>query len=274
MNDDRRAVGGLVAFVAILLGWVLTGAGSPARPAYAASEPAAQVTGGEEPRSTCRAAPRATGPGGRRAPRMVRPSSASGPRGGLHVATGRMPLPEPAHPWSGAIRSSAMSRSARWSVCRSLGGGPEILAVQVTERTCRWAATCSSHHARRATVREGRRSGRWWLRGAGGLGIDPVTVGEAIRTGPGVMPVLGAGQVGDEDLDAIAAYLVYLRGTRGRPAAWRSAGPDHSSKAMSPGCGHRPVASRGSPDRAEGPFVTDRERWIERPWRPHSASRS
>jgi ubiquinol-cytochrome c reductase cytochrome c subunit len=38
-----------------------------------------------------------------------------------------------------------------------------------------------------------------------------VTVGEAIRTGPGVMPVFGTGQISDEGLDEVAAYLVYLR---------------------------------------------------------------
>ena len=37
-------------------------------------------------------------------------------------------------------------------------------------------------------------------------------IGEAIRTGPGAMPVFGPGQLSDEELHDVAAYLVYLQG--------------------------------------------------------------
>jgi ubiquinol-cytochrome c reductase cytochrome c subunit len=43
------------------------------------------------------------------------------------------------------------------------------------------------------------------------LGVEPVIVGEAIRTGPGAMPVFGPGQIDDQGLNDVAAYLVYLR---------------------------------------------------------------
>jgi ubiquinol-cytochrome c reductase cytochrome c subunit len=42
---------------------------------------------------------------------------------------------------------------------------------------------------------------------------DPRTVGEAMRVGPGTMPVFGSG-VSDDDVNATAAYLQYLQTTR------------------------------------------------------------
>jgi ubiquinol-cytochrome c reductase cytochrome c subunit len=44
--------------------------------------------------------------------------------------------------------------------------------------------------------------------------VTPTQVGEAIRTGPGVMPKFGPETISDEDLDSIAAYLAYLRTQR------------------------------------------------------------
>jgi ubiquinol-cytochrome c reductase cytochrome c subunit len=93
-----------------------------------------------------------------------------------------------------------------------LGGGPAIPDVQVTGADLArgrdlFISSCAACHGA----------------GAGGdavgggfvapplLGVDAVIVGEAIRTGPGAMPIFGPGQVSDGDLDAIAAYLVYLQ---------------------------------------------------------------
>jgi ubiquinol-cytochrome c reductase cytochrome c subunit len=94
----------------------------------------------------------------------------------------------------------------------SLGGGPPIPDVQVagadlSEGRDLFINTCAACH------------------GAGGggdavgggyvapdlLGDKPVTVGEAVRTGPGAMPAFGPGQISDQELDDIAAYLIYLR---------------------------------------------------------------
>ncbi len=41
--------------------------------------------------------------------------------------------------------------------------------------------------------------------------VTPTQIGEAIRIGPGVMPKFGEGDLSDEDVDSIAAYLVWLR---------------------------------------------------------------
>jgi ubiquinol-cytochrome c reductase cytochrome c subunit len=94
----------------------------------------------------------------------------------------------------------------------SLGGGPPIPDVQVTGADLSkgrdlFINSCAACHGA----------------GAGGdavgggyvapplLGVDPLTVGEAVRTGPGAMPVFTEGQISKEELDAIAAYLIYLR---------------------------------------------------------------
>jgi ubiquinol-cytochrome c reductase cytochrome c subunit len=39
----------------------------------------------------------------------------------------------------------------------------------------------------------------------------PTEVGEAVRTGPGAMPVFGPGVVNDDELDAVARYVEYLK---------------------------------------------------------------
>jgi ubiquinol-cytochrome c reductase cytochrome c subunit len=39
----------------------------------------------------------------------------------------------------------------------------------------------------------------------------PVDVGEAVRTGPGAMPVFGPGVVSNDELDSLARYVDYLR---------------------------------------------------------------
>jgi ubiquinol-cytochrome c reductase cytochrome c subunit len=120
LRDDRRAAGGLIALVAIVLGWLLTGAMSPAPPAYGAGVAPRQVTGGQGAALYLQSCAACHGPGA----------------GG-----------------------------------DSVGGG--FVAPPL-------------------------------------LGQSPVIVGEAIRTGPGAMPVFGPGQISDEELDDVAAYLVYL----------------------------------------------------------------
>jgi ubiquinol-cytochrome c reductase cytochrome c subunit len=40
---------------------------------------------------------------------------------------------------------------------------------------------------------------------------DPTQIGEAVRTGPGVMPRFGSETIDQRDLDSLAAYLVWLR---------------------------------------------------------------
>jgi ubiquinol-cytochrome c reductase cytochrome c subunit len=92
LNDDRRVAGGLIALVAIVLGWVLTGAMSTAPPVPGAGAAAGQVTGGEGAALYLQSCAACHGPGG--------VGSAAGPpligvgaaAADFMLRTGRMPL--------------------------------------------------------------------------------------------------------------------------------------------------------------------------------------
>jgi ubiquinol-cytochrome c reductase cytochrome c subunit len=213
VQDGRRAVGGLVAFVAIALGSLLIGGLAPVRPASAAGEASSQVTGADGPALYLQSCAACHGPGGSGSadgPPLVGVGAAAAD---FMLRTGRMPLAAPGAPMVSRDPLFADEQiKALVAYVASLGGGPPIPDVQVTGADLSkgrdlFINSCAACHGP----------------GAGGdavgggyvapslLGVDPVTVGEAIRTGPGVMPVFGPGQISDEELDDIAAYLVYLR---------------------------------------------------------------
>jgi ubiquinol-cytochrome c reductase cytochrome c subunit len=213
VQDDRRALGGLVAFAAIALGCLLIGAFTPVRPAYAVGEASDQVTGADGPALYLQSCAACHGPGGigsADGPSLIGVGAASAD---FMLRTGRMPLAAPDAPMVSRdpIYSDEQIQVLVTYVA-SLGDGPPIPSVQVvgadlSEGRDLFIDTCAACHGP----------------GAGGdavgggyvapslLGDDPVIVGEAVRTGPGAMPVFGPGQISDEELDAIAAYLIYLR---------------------------------------------------------------
>lgn len=212
MNDQRRSIGGLIASGAILAGWVLSGVLTDVGPASAA---VGQVSGGEGAALYLESCAACHGPGG--------VGSADGPpligvgaaAADFMLRTGRMPLSAPGAP---LVRRDPVFSDQQIRVLVDYvagldgGGGPAIPEVQVTGADLArgrdlFITSCAACHGA----------------GAGGdsvgggfvapplLGIDPVTVGEAIRTGPGAMPVFGPGQISDDELGAIAAYLSYLQ---------------------------------------------------------------
>jgi ubiquinol-cytochrome c reductase cytochrome c subunit len=210
---DRRAVGGLIAFAAIALGSLLIGALTPVRPTSAASNAIGQVSGGEGLSlylQSCAACHGVAGSGSAVGPPLVGVGAASAD---FMLRTGRMPLSAPDAPMISRdpVFTDAQIKAIVAYVA-SLGGGPPIPDVQVagadlSEGRDLFINTCAACH------------------GAGGggdavgggyvapdlLGDKPVTVGEAVRTGPGAMPAFGPGQISDQELDDIAAYLIYLR---------------------------------------------------------------
>jgi ubiquinol-cytochrome c reductase cytochrome c subunit len=212
VNDDRRAVGGLVALVAIVLGWVLSGFISPASP-VAASGITAQVTGGEGPAlylQSCAACHGPTGAGTANGPSLLGVGAASAD---LMLRTGRMPLNAPGAPM---VRRDPVFTEpqieALVAYVASLGGGPAIPDVQVTGADLAkgrdlFTTSCAACHG---AAGSGDAVGGGYV-APPLLDVDPVIVGEAIRTGPGAMPVFGPGQMSDADLSAVAAYLAYLR---------------------------------------------------------------
>lgn len=212
MNDQRRSIGGLIASGAILVGWALSGMHTAVGPASAAVQ---QVSGGEGAALYLESCAACHGPGG--------VGSADGPpligvgaaAADFMLRTGRMPLSAPGAPMvrRDPVFSDQQIRAlVDYVAGLDGGGGPAIPDVQVTGADLArgrdlFITSCAACHGA----------------GAGGdsvgggfvapqlLGIDPVTVGEAIRTGPGAMPVFGPGQISDDELGAIAAYLIYLQ---------------------------------------------------------------
>jgi ubiquinol-cytochrome c reductase cytochrome c subunit len=213
VRDDRRAVGGLVALVAIALGSFLIGEFGPVRPTAASGEAHAQVSGGDGLALYLQSCAACHGPGGSGSadgPPLIGVGAASAD---FMLRTGRMPLAAPGAPMISRDPVFTDEQiTALVAYVASLGDGPQIPDVQVTGADLSrgrdlFINSCAACHGA----------------GAGGdavgggyvapplLDDDPVTVGEAIRTGPGAMPVFGPGQISDEDLEAIAAYLIYLR---------------------------------------------------------------
>ena len=130
------------------------------------------------------------------------------------LRTGRMPLAAPDQPVRrGRPVFGDEDIAALVAFVASFGDGPGIPNVQVTAASdtaagrAAYIANCAACH------------------GAGGSGdavgggsvapplLDtaPSQVGEAIRIGPGAMPAFDPGQVSDEELTEIAAYLRFLK---------------------------------------------------------------
>ena len=213
VNVDLRAVGGLVAFVAIAVGSLFVGGLIPAGPVLAVSEPTGQVTGSDGGALYTQSCAACHGPGGTGTPDGPHLIGVGAASVDFMLRTGRMPLPAPGAPMVRRLPLFSDAQiTALVAYVASLGDGPPIPDVQVAGADLArgrdlFITSCAACHGP----------------GAGGdavgggyvapslLGVDPVTVGEATRTGPGAMPVFGPGQISDGDLDALAAYLVFLR---------------------------------------------------------------
>lgn len=213
VRRDFRPLGGILAFIAVAAAPIYLGPLSLDPPAAAIAVAAGQVTGGEGEALYLQSCAACHGPGGAGTadgPSLVGVGAASAD---FMLRTGRMPLPAPGAPMVRRDPVFADSQiRALVDYVAGLGAGPSIPDVQVTGADVArgrdlFVTSCAACHGP----------------GAGGdsvgggfvapplLGVDPVIVGEAIRVGPGAMPVFGAGQISDDDLDAIAAYLAYLR---------------------------------------------------------------
>jgi ubiquinol-cytochrome c reductase cytochrome c subunit len=217
---DRRALGGITALVVIAaVGWLVTSGplaagGLPTGPSVAAVGPGGQVSGPPGKviyDSSCAACHGMQGEGTSNGPALTDSGAASAD---FMLRTGRMPLSAPGQPVTrGRPAFSDADIQALVAYVASLGNGPPIPGVQVNDSSdlaagrAAYIANCAACH------------------GAGGSGdavgggfvappvLDtaPTQVGEAIRIGPGVMPVFDPNQISDKDLSSIAAYLASLR---------------------------------------------------------------
>jgi len=219
---DRRTAGGLAASLAVLgLGWsvtvgplaapVLAGPGAPASPGEGAPQVTDAGRGADLFQASCAACHGPGGAGTANGP-DIRHVGAAG--ADFQLRTGRMPLPQPAEPVrrpQPAFSEQQIQDLVAWVA--SLGDGPPIPNVQVDAATdtsagrAAYVATCAACHGAGASGDS-----------VGGGAVapplhdaTPTEVGEAIRTGPGVMPRFGPDQVPDEQLAEIAAYLQFLR---------------------------------------------------------------
>ncbi|HYX12593.1 MAG TPA: c-type cytochrome, partial [Candidatus Acidoferrum sp.] len=141
---------------------------------------------------------------------------ASGPAAvDFMLRTGRMPLNRPGDPTQ--RRQPAFDDAtirALVAYAGSFGPGPTIPTVvlsgaDISRGRELYTANCAACH--------GPTGGGDAIGGgvsAPALGqSDPTTVGEAVRVGPGAMPVFGAG-LSDRDVNDIATYLQYLETSR------------------------------------------------------------
>jgi ubiquinol-cytochrome c reductase cytochrome c subunit len=217
---DRRAVGGISALTVIAaIAWLVTlgplpAGAQPTGPSVPAVGPAGQVSGPPGKviyDSSCAACHGMQGEGTSNGPALTDSGAAAAD---FMLRTGRMPLSAPGQPVTrGRPAFSDADIQALVAYVASFGNGPPIPAVEVNENAdlaagrAAYIANCAACH------------------GAGGSGdavgggfvappvLDtaPTQVGEAIRIGPGVMPVFDSRQISDKDLSSIAAYLASLR---------------------------------------------------------------
>jgi ubiquinol-cytochrome c reductase cytochrome c subunit len=131
----------------------------------------------------------------------------------FYLRTGRMPLayPVPQPPQKPPAFDETQIRQLVAYV-HSLGGGPEVPDVDPDrgdrpEGAQLFLANCAPCHQSAAiggALSQGRHAPSL-------LDIDPTQIGEAVRVGPGQMPVFGPETLTDRQLDSIVDYIVYLQ---------------------------------------------------------------
>ncbi len=226
---EPTALGGLVALGALLLIGAAVASGVTAPPS---ADPPADGAGTVRSveaaglyAASCAACHGPSGEGTANGPSLVGVGAASVD---FMLRTGRMPLPEPGAPMTrGRPAFSEAEIRALVDYVASLGGGggPTIPDVQVSRGDVArgrelFITSCAACHGAGAS---GDSVGGGFV-APPLLGVDPVILGEAIRTGPGVMPVFDEGQLSAADLDAIAAYLAVLRSRQATPGGFPLAG--------------------------------------------------
>lgn len=226
---EPTAIGGLVALGALLLIGAAVASGMTAPPAAESSPNGAGTVRSVDAAglyvASCASCHGPNGQGTANGPSLIGVGAASVD---FMLRTGRMPLPAPGAPMTrGRPAFSEEEIRALVDYVASLGGGggPAIPDVQVSRGDVArgrdlFITNCAACHGAGAS---GDSVGGGFV-APPLLGVDPTILGEAIRTGPGVMPVFDEGQLSAADLDAIAAYLAALRSREAAPGGFPLAG--------------------------------------------------
>jgi len=182
----------------------------PAGTAYAAAEPSDVETGRMLFENSCSSCHGPSGEGTAIGPSLT-DSGAAG--ADFMLRTGRMPLDDP--------RSQPVRKPPAFSdeeigqitaFVASLGDGPEIPRVDIEAGALEHGQELFSENC--AACHSSAGAG-----GAVGAGLEapplssssPVDIVEAMRIGPGAMPVFDESTLSEEEANSIARYLVYLR---------------------------------------------------------------
>lgn len=217
MSTARGLVAWAVLAAAAALVWVAVGAGGPVRAGVEEDPPEQQTNRGDTIYSThCARCHGADGRGGTDpdAPPLVGMEAA---RVDLVLRTGRMPPAREDGSGQGEIEWNDDNRevllahlTAVFDLEGSIPSPEEGEAAAGREVFARHCAACHGY------------TGDGGVGGAGVfvpnlLGLDPVTLAEAVRVGPFQMPRFAEEQVSDEDLGDIAAYLEEVAAEEGTP---------------------------------------------------------
>jgi quinol---cytochrome-c reductase cytochrome c subunit len=194
------------AFVAVGIGGALIGSG--AEHAYADASPLA-ARGHELFLTSCSSCHGADGGGTADGPSLVGVGAAGA---NFQLTTGRMPLANPsAQPVRKPPAFGPDDIDALVAYVASLGPGPAIPTVDInagdlSEGGTLFRLNCAACHSSTG------------IGGALSSGQDapslhaatPTQIGEAMRTGPGQMPVFGPGTFSTQQVNSIARYVEYL----------------------------------------------------------------
>ena len=192
---------------ALLAGWLSSS--SPARAQADQPSPGYLAPAPETYLRDCAFCHGNAGEGTPRGPDLRRVGAASAD---FYLTTGRMPIDEGEKVERGPTQYSDAEIDELVRYLASLGGGPAIPEVDLSTADVPLGAELYTEHC----------AACHGSAGAGGAltsgfvapsleGITPVQIAEAIRVGPGTMPLFSYDTLDDEQLDAIVAYTDYLQ---------------------------------------------------------------
>ncbi|WP_416904339.1 c-type cytochrome [Micromonospora echinospora] len=176
----------------------------------------------------------------------------------FQLATGRMPVAaETRQPRRGEPAFSADEIAALVDHVTSFGGGgpqiPRVAPGSLTAGRDLFAANCAPCHS--ATGSGAPLTDGWIAPPL--YDATPVQVAEAIRVGPGLMPVFPSQVLTDQQVNDLVTYVQQLRGQR----------PDRGGNPLGrlgPGRGHRRLDRHPGPARRGGPLARQEGRRMSR----------